>query len=375
MPRIRRVARKMLLRLKGSRMFDWFVEIARRSLPRAVRTGPPKGTFSAYRLLQRQEVPGEALLHRQEFAPIPPDAMRIRSGLNQHRHQPWPIFWTHHVNARLVGSTLVLFDDQKHACLEAMYVEHHPSDPAFRSILVPPPDTLAGEWTSIISRWTRHPNYYHWFMDAMPRLALLDRLPPETRILTAGNMEPFQVETFGLLDLEDRFFPTSASHLLVESYFFSSPTAMTGCTNPYAVKFLRDRILSLVDTSADGPEKIYILRQAKARGVVNEDEVVEFLSEHGWTAVSPENLSLVQQIQMFASARAICGVHGAGLTNMVWCSPECKVIEMMADNRLNGCFESISSCVGHQHHYLIFPGDKESRIRVSLEALASVLSA
>ena len=45
----------------------------------------------------------------------------------------------------------------------------------------------------------------------------------------------------------------------------------------------------------------------------------------------------------------------------------------MADNYLNGCFESISSCLDLRHPHLVSSGDKESRIRVDLDQLARVL--
>jgi capsular polysaccharide biosynthesis protein len=367
-----RAIRVLRRRVAGSRLADSLVEIVRRVSPRAARLGPPKGTFSAYQLLRRQEVPGEILLERQEFAPIPPDAMRIASGLNQHRHQPWPIFWTRNANARLAGPTLVLMDGRKRACLEAMYVEHHPRDPAFRSMWLPQPVELAGNWTSIVSRWTRSANYYHWFTDSLPRLALLDRLPGDTRILLPVNLQPFQRETLRWMGLGERYRETPERHLRVENYFFSAPTAMTGCTNPYAVRFLRDRFLPHADETFRGPTKIYLLRRG-TRGAVNEEEVEAFLSRRGWTAVDPETLTLAQQIQLFAGARAVCGVHGAGFTNMLWCSPGCTVIELMADNYLNGCFESISACIDVQHQYLVFPGDDESRIHVAFDRLARAL--
>ena len=96
-------------------------------------------------------------------------------------------------------------DEQKRACLEAMYVEHHPRDPAFRSLWLPPPVTLAGNWTSIVSQWTREANYYHWFTDAVPRLAMIERLPPDTRVLTPANLRPFQIQTLRWLGLEERY--------------------------------------------------------------------------------------------------------------------------------------------------------------------------
>jgi capsular polysaccharide biosynthesis protein len=364
-----RHVRAMLRRAPESLFVDQSVEILRRISPGVDRLGPPKGTFSAYEMLLRQEVQGEILLERQDLAPIPEDGMRIAAGLNQNRHQPWPIFWTHHTCARLAGPTLVLMDGRKRACNEAMYGEHHRRDPAYRSLWLPPPVELAGNWTSVVSLWTRWSNYYHWFTDALPRLALLDRLPTDTRILLPANLQPFQLETLKLMGLMERCRPTPERHLAVENYFFSAPTAMTGCTNPYAVRFLRNRFLPFADTGYRGPEKIWLLRRGKSREVVNEREVAAFLSRRGWTAVNPESLSVGQQIQLFAGARAVCGVHGAGLTNILWSAPGCTIIELMADNYLNGCYESISACLDVRHRYVIFPGDDRSRIRVEVDRL------
>jgi hypothetical protein len=41
----------------------------------------------------------------------------------------------------------------------------------------------------------------------------------------------------------------------MEDYFFSAPTAMTGCTNPYAVRFLCERFLPYADKEFHGPAK------------------------------------------------------------------------------------------------------------------------
>jgi capsular polysaccharide biosynthesis protein len=117
----------------------------------------------------------------------------------------------------------------------------------------------------------------------------------------------------------------------MEDYFFSAPTAMTGCTNPYAVRFLRERFLPYADKEFHGPAKIYLVRRGGTRGVINDEEVEAFLSKRGWTPVIPETPTLAQQIRLFADARAVCGVHGGALTNILWCSPGCSIIELMAE--------------------------------------------
>lgn len=361
-------------RLAESWITDALLAVMRYPLRNVHSLGPPRGTFSAYAMVLEHQTDGEVLLEGQEVGPIPATDMRIVSGLNQDRHQPWPIFWTRHTNARLAGTTLVLIDDEKRACFEAMYVDHYPRDPAYRSARLPRPIRLSGNWTSVVSRWTRTTNFYHWLTDAVPRLALIDRLPTDVRVLTPPQLQPFQVQTLEWLGLAGRFRPTPEKHVIVENYFFSPPTAMTGCTNPYAVRFLRSSFLTHADSNFGGDAKLYITRSGKKRGIINEDDVLALLRKHGWESIDPETLSLSQQITLFASARAICGPHGAGLTNIVWCAPDCTVIELIADNYLNGCFRSISSCIGIEHHYLVFPGDHDARINVALENLEPLIA-
>jgi capsular polysaccharide biosynthesis protein len=360
-------------RVVPGREWNHVIELFRRVSPASGRFGPPKGTFSAYGLLRDGELAGGVIMEEQSIPPIPADGMRIVSGLNQHRHQPWPVFWTHHTDARLIGATLALMDSKKRACLEAMYVDHHPRDPAFRSLWRPRPIALPGNWTSVVSLWTRSTNFYHWLMDAVPRLAVIDRFPYDTRVLTAPNLRPFQSQTLDWLGLGERHRPTPETHVVVESYFFSAPTAMTGCTNPYAVAFLRDRFLPRADSSYDGPDRVYVFRRGSSRGIINDEEVETFLAQRGWAAIDPETLPLAQQIRLFAGARAICGVHGAALTNIVWCNPRTTLIELIPDNYLNGCFESISSCLDMDHRYLVFPGDRQRRIHVDLNVLERAL--
>lgn len=375
----------MIVRLKGLRFLrsllrrvwhgtvDAGVALARCFSPRSPRIGPPPATFSAYRRLLEGTVTGRVVLPSQDIGPISPDALRITSGLNQHKHQPWPIFWTRHKNARLVGETLVLMDETKKVCLEAMYVEHHSQDPAFRSMILPRPVRLEGSWTSVISRWTSGPSYYHWLMDGLPRLASLPDWPSEVKVLVPAGLSAFQRDTLRWLGLEGRYRETAETHLLLDEYFFSSPTAMTGCTNPYAVAFLREKFLPHAEAYPGKPGKIYITRRHKTRGILNEEEVKHFFSQRGWLVVDGEALSLSQQIGLFSEATEICGAHGAGFTNIVWCPPHCRVLELMADTFQNGCYESIAACLGLSHRHLLFRGDAGSRIHVDLQVLEHAL--
>lgn len=67
------------------------------------------------------------------------------------------------------------------------------------------------------------------------------------------------------------------------------------------------------------------------RKVVNERDVAELLELYGFQKVSLHALSVADQISLFHSAEAIAAPHGAGLTNLTFCAPGTKVIELFPD--------------------------------------------
>lgn len=74
-------------------------------------------------------------------------------------------------------------------------------------------------------------------------------------------------------------------------------------------------------------KKIIVLRPgAKTRKLVNSDELV--LALKGWQTVALETMTIKQQMKTFAEATHIVAAHGAGLINLLWCSPGTKVIEI-----------------------------------------------
>jgi len=80
--------------------------------------------------------------------------------------------------------------------------------------------------------------------------------------------------------------------------------------------------------------KIVVLRPgAKTRKLINSDELL--LKLKGWETVALENMSIRDQMKTFAEASHILAAHGAGLTNLLWCHPGTKVIEIQDKNMIH----------------------------------------
>lgn len=370
--------REMPLAYRGTRALFRLASAAPRELLRCVapvdsRIGPPKGWFSALHDLDRGQLKGNVLFRSQEVPPAGANSMRIMCRLKQEGHQPWPAFWTHHREARLVSESLVLLNTQKHACIEAMYgpMPGFERNPAWRYLGLPQPVRLTGPWTSLVSFLSRH--FYHWVYDELPRLIALPEFPADTRILIPADPPAYILETIQLLGLEKRVRPTPERHLIIDDFYFSSPSAMLGCPNPAALRFLRKQFLPHADECYTETKRVYLVRSNKTRGIANAHEVNSFFAERGWAIVDPEELTFAQQIKLFSEAEAVAGLHGGSFTNLIWCRPGCRVFELFANNFLNGCYEGMAACLDLNYRYAIFPADGQYRAQVDLRRLSATL--
>jgi capsular polysaccharide biosynthesis protein len=365
-----------LLHTALKKVVDIGLEVIRLFSATAPRLGPAKGLFSLQDLVQGSQVEGRIVLADQGAPKLPEKSLMVLCRLNQHGVQPWPVLWSRHQQARLVGASLALMNERKQLATESVYYRFRCHDPAWRTIFLPQAKRLAGSWTSVISQWnpiTGVPTFSHWIMDALPRLALLAEFPKDTGILVPKALAKYQKESLQLLGLLDRVRHTPERHLIVEDYFFSSPTTQIACYNPYGIGCLRSAFLPKADPSYSGPRRFIIQRKGHGRGIQNEPEINDYFRSLGWEIIDTETLTFAQEIKLFSEAEAIAGILGSGFTNTIWCQPGCAVITFVAENRLDGWVEGLCDVVQANYRYQIFPSDHAFMARVDLAEVKKLL--
>lgn len=380
-PAIHRIGRWFRKTLWGS-LVEGFWEFARWFFAKDARFGPPAKTFSLYRALRCgwPKLNGRIVLHDQGTPQVSGDSLLVQSGLAQHLEQPWPIFWSEHANGRLITESLALLLQDKVLCIESVYNDKRwRSDPASRFLRLPPPAQLAGNWTSIVSKWVPNrgfPVYGHWLHDALPRLALLSEFPPDTRIIVPADLKPYHKESLELLGVWDRCRPTPETHLEVERYFFSSPVSMIDCYNPYAVEFTRKALLPKGDPNYSGPRKFFLQRTAKRRAVENNDELCDFFRSRGWAVVKDMDLTFAQTIKLFSEAEAVCSVLGSNMSNVIFCKPGCIVMHLAPDVLLDGWIDWIAEVCNLNYHFSIVRcgGHNSTKIVIDIKQIEEMFA-
>lgn len=97
------------------------------------------------------------------------------------------------------------------------------------------------------------------------------------------------------------------------------------------VKDLYRPLWSSVQTSG---KRIFLTRQtAGRRKLLQEKELLQPLKERGFSFYELEWLTFEDQVQLFASASIVIGVHGAGLAWTVFCNEETKLCEIGFEER------------------------------------------
>jgi hypothetical protein len=319
--------------------------------------GPALGFYSGLSLIRNKLAEGTLIAPSQIVPNFSPDSLVKWCGLQQDGFQPWPIFWIRIPNARLCGSSLVPRDAHGKLLAEATFSQTGElSDPAYDHFDLGRGAFIEGNATSIVSRWGGHGSstgYWHWLFDSVSRLALLDRFPADTRVITPP-LSPWMSWFLQKLGLRDRVIETTTRSLRVENFYFSSPTSMTGCWNPHAVDFLRRSFLPYGSPPSDSlPKRFYILREGFTRAIANEQELMNHYVSLGWALVAPEKYSIPDQIALFRDAEGVAGLHGSALTNLLWCSPRATVQEFVPDNFMAGAFEWLSVCNKLRHSFMI----------------------
>jgi capsular polysaccharide biosynthesis protein len=102
------------------------------------------------------------------------------------------------------------------------------------------------------------------------------------------------------------------------------------------------------------PRRIYIDRRgAASRRLVNEDDLVQALGRLGFAAVKLEALSVDEQIALFSNADIVVGPHGAGLCNIVFAKPGCRLVELHMDSWIHWCFRHLAAVAGVDYDCVI----------------------
>lgn len=233
---------------------------------------------------------------------------------------------------------------------------------AFNRVVFGRPRRLEGLSLNL-SASQAHENYFHWMTDALPKLALAYAagfsLSDFDHFIVNSSSQHFQAESLLLLGIPaDKIVALDEEpHLQCDRALVTTATCASGNVSPWIIDFLRAQFLTHAAPIVT-PKKIFIARKhAVRRRLLNEQDVAALLQDQGFETVYPETMNFRQQLALFAGAEEIVAAHGAGLTNIAFCPPGTRVLELFPPSYINQGFWTMASLGQLKYAYLIGDGE------------------
>lgn len=232
--------------------------------------------------------------------------------------------------------------------------------PLFLRARLPRPSMIEGTLVSLATRGSAD-NYYHFLLDVLPRLAVLqesmpEMLPDAWYVNSGRRYQRRLLELVGLGDVHV-VEPTKNAHVVAERLVVPCIPNPDLIAPPWTTSWLRNTLSP--QNLADKPRRLYVTRgdRPQTRRLVDEAEHLRLLERHGFVRFDPGEHDVQDQIDTFAAAEAIVAPHGAALANLVFCQPGVRVLELFAPTYVNPCYWAITANLpAARYRYLVGRG-------------------
>ena len=217
--------------------------------------------------------------------------------------------------------------------------------------------------------------YYHWMLDILPKLGLLERagiaLDSINHFLVREITGAFQLETLARFGIDrSRIVETvrgqyrHCERLLHVELENGANMRM----HRFVPGWLQQAFRTELAEPTDEPRlRLYISRpEGVRRGISNEAEMLPHLEAAGFTAVAMEGLSVEDQVRLLARADVVMSPHGGALTNTVFCRPGTKVVELLS-RHVYPFYYGLSQVCGHCYHAILENPEEDFERLVNLD--------
>lgn len=255
------------------------------------------------------------------------------------------------VSLGMTGDSVIFETGKCQSAIAEMFMKEH-----FRNY---PIRRVSGYVTSIghTHNWGQ---YYHMTVDMVARLGALhhprlQRLP-KIWVCVGRELEEFAKPIVKeLLPPNAEIIPSIKSERIRPDAFVSIPFVVDWRT-AYFPKEIKTQFLASVfraygvSSHRKRERKIYLSREfAGHRRILNEYDVSCLLGKYGYETVCNEELSMKEQIMMYSETSHLIGMHGAGLTNLLYMPCGSKVMEISPKAFEDRNYEFLSYSCDHRY--------------------------
>lgn len=211
---------------------------------------------------------------------------------------------------------------------------------------------------------THMTNYFHWLIEALPRLHSLALVDEAVTLVMPTTLSALQQKTLAMCRPANVTvqYVDPAEWLRAERFILPSFLARQWDFSylPYGhLEATRNHIFHTLGLSPDhaGQRRIYISRaKASLRRVTNDAAVLALLAPLGFETVYLEDLTFEEQVRTLHDAAIVVAPHGAGLANLLFAG-RIPVVEFATPIAMP-VFFSLALALGQDFRY-VFPEEMD----------------
>ncbi|MDB5086963.1 MAG: Capsular polysaccharide biosynthesis protein [Mucilaginibacter sp.] len=307
---------------------------------------------------------------------------------NKLEETPQQTFVAEATGWRVWGNQGAVITDDDHLFGDVSREFENPGHSIFKQLKLVAPKPLAGI-TAVINA-SGASMYYHWMFDILPRIKLLNdagfTFEKINHYVIDYREISFQDEALAAVGITKEKISIASEvfdyHIVAERLIVPSLPSRLDEVSADACAFLRDTFLKEEANSRFG-RKLYLKRTGK-REVINGAALERYLLDAGFEIIQCEQFTIKEQAAIFNNADILVGPHGAAFSNVVFCMPGAKVVELFSPKWINPCYWTICEQLSLSYFYLVGEGGPSDAISdakgtneditVDLEKLKTLIS-
>ena len=226
-------------------------------------------------------------------------------------------------------------------------------------------------------------NYFHFFFDIIPKIYLVQKkIKKKINFYYVSAPKKWQIKIFKILGIaENKLINSSKNkHIFADEIIsLDHPWYQKGTFQnqvkkiPKWIILVNRKIFLKKAKKIKFTKKIFLDRSSSEFNhcqIYNQRKVNQWIKKNNLSSCKPEKLTLEKQIYLFNNASIILGAHGAAFTNIIFCKPGTKIIEIIPANHPNRKCERISKILGLKYFRIVTKPDNTNKnfpFRIHLE--------
>jgi capsular polysaccharide biosynthesis protein len=226
-------------------------------------------------------------------------------------------------------------------------------------------------------------NYFHFFFDIIPKIYLIKKkIRNNIDFYYVSAPKKWQIKIFKILGIAEFKLINSSKnkHIFADQIIcLDHPWYHKGIIQdqvkklPEWVVLINRKIFLKKASKFKCTKKIFLDRSGSRFNhcqIFNQKPVNKWVKKNDLSIYKPEILSFKKQIYLFKNASVILGAHGAAFTNIIFCRPGTKIIEIIPENHPNRKCERVSKILKLKYFRIVTKSDDSNKnfpFRIHLE--------